>query len=491
MADSLMIQGTMSGAGKSLLCTALCRIFHQEGWRVTPFKSQNMALNSAVTAEGLELGRAQAVQAEAAGLEPDVRMNPVLLKPEGDTGSQVVLRGIARGHMEAAAYFRYRRQLLPEILQCYNSLAKKSDLMVIEGAGSPAEINLQEHDIVNMGLAEAVHAPVLLAGDIDRGGVFAQLYGTVSLLDASQRRRVRGFLINKFRGDVSLLRPGLARLEELTGIPVLGVIPWMDAELDPEDSLSPVLGQEWVRKAVDIAVIRFPRISNFTDFAPLERHPGLGVRYVRRASALGTPDLLILPGTKNTLSDLLWLRQSGLEAAVLSLANQGTPVLGICGGYQMLGERLEDPEGVEGSIRTLQGLNLLPCVTRFAREKVLGRVRAEGCGIFEGVQLEGYEIHTGRTEVRGDPFCRLSSGEPEGCRKDTVWGTCLHGLFDRGAVVDALAAYLYGRKGIPLPEAVSQNARAFREQQYDLMASAVREAMDLDAVKAVIREGAP
>ena len=322
-AKCIMVQGTMSGAGKSLLCAALCRIFAQDGYRVAPFKSQNMALNSFVTRDGLEMGRAQVVQAQAAGIEPDVRMNPILLKPSSDVGSQVIVNGEVRGQMSAAAYFKMKRALIPEILSAYNSLAETVDIIVIEGAGSPAEINLKADDIVNMGLARLVDAPVLLAGDIDRGGVFAQLYGTVALLEPEERARIKGLLINKFRGDVEILRPGLAMLEEKTQLPVLGVIPYLKVDIEDEDSLSTRLEAGRAVKPLDAAILRLPHISNFTDFMPLEQHPLLGVRYVQSPRQLGTPDVVILPGTKNTIDDLLWLRQCGLEAAVLKLAAQG------------------------------------------------------------------------------------------------------------------------------------------------------------------------
>ena len=290
MAKCIMVQGTMSGAGKSLLVTALCRIFTQDGYRVAPFKSQNMALNSYVTADGLELGRAQAAQAEAAGIPCDVRMNPILLKPSSDTGSQLIVMGEVRGQYDAKEYFRMKRALIPEIMKAYNSLAEEHDIIVIEGAGSPAEINLRQDDIVNMGLAELVNAPVILAGDIDRGGVFAQLYGTVALLQPEERKRVIGTVINKFRGDVELLRPGLRQLEELTSLPVLGVIPWMKIDIDDEDSLAPRLEKTAAAgRPLDIAVIRLPHVSNFTDFSPLEEHPAVGVRYVNRVEQLGKP----------------------------------------------------------------------------------------------------------------------------------------------------------------------------------------------------------
>lgn len=343
-AKCIMIQGTMSGAGKSLLCAALCRIFKQDGYRAAPFKSQNMALNSYVTADGLEMGRAQVMQAEAAGLEPDVRMNPILLKPSSDVGSQIIVWGEVRGHMTAAEYYDYKKRLIPHVMKAFDSLAEENDIIVIEGAGSPAEINLRENDIVNMGLAEMVDAPVLLAGDIDRGGVFAQLYGTTELLEPSEKARIEGLIINKFRGDEEILRPGLDIIEKKTGIPVLGVVPYVHVDIDDEDSLAPRLSVTKVVKPVDIAVVRLPRISNFTDFAPLEAHPVMGVRYVKSAAELKQPDMIILPGTKSTVDDLLWMRQNGIEAAVLKLASSGVPVLGVCGGYQMMGENLSDPE---------------------------------------------------------------------------------------------------------------------------------------------------
>ena len=297
-AKCIMVQGTMSGAGKSLLCTALCRIFAQDGYRVAPFKSQNMALNSFVTRDGLEMGRAQVVQAQAAGIEPDVRMNPILLKPSSDVGSQVIVNGEVRGQMPAAAYFKLKKSLIPDILAAYDSLAEKVDIIVIEGAGSPAEINLKADDIVNMGLAELVDAPVLLAGDIDRGGVFAQLYGTVELLEPAERARIKGLVINKFRGDAAILKPGLTMLEEKTHLPVLGVVPYLRVDIEDEDSLSSRLESNTAVKPLDAAILRLPHISNFTDFMPLEQHPLLSVRYVQSPRQLGAPDVVILPGTK-------------------------------------------------------------------------------------------------------------------------------------------------------------------------------------------------
>ena len=484
MAKCIMVQGTMSGAGKSLLVTALCRIFTQDGYRVAPFKSQNMALNSYVTADGLELGRAQAAQAEAAGIPCDVRMNPILLKPSSDTGSQLIVMGEVRGQYDAKEYFRMKRALIPEIMKAYNSLAEEHDIIVIEGAGSPAEINLRQDDIVNMGLAELVNAPVILAGDIDRGGVFAQLYGTVALLQPEERKRVIGTVINKFRGDVELLRPGLRQLEELTSLPVLGVIPWMKIDIDDEDSLAPRLEKtETAGRPLDIAVIRLPHVSNFTDFSPLEEHPAVGVRYVNRMEQLGRPDLIILPGTKNTMGDLRWLREMGLAEEILVLHGSGTAILGVCGGYQMLGRSLSDPENAESG-GTAEGLGLVPCETVFSGKKTRTRRQAVcDAGPFAGARLEGYEIHMGRTRSAASPFCIMEDGTEDGAVAENVFGTYLHGLFDSGELVERVAGWLAERKGIRIPEQKTENRAAYRNRQYDLLADTVRSSLDMKTIE--------
>ena len=491
-ARCIMVQGTMSGAGKSLLCAALCRIFAQDGYRTAPFKSQNMALNSFVTRDGLEMGRAQVVQAQAAGVEPDVRMNPILLKPSSDIGSQVIVNGEVRGDMPAKEYFRRKKALIPDILRAYDGLASEFDIIVIEGAGSPAEINLKADDIVNMGLARLVAAPVLLAGDIDRGGVFAQLYGTVELLEPDERARICGLIINKFRGDVEILRPGLAMLEEKTRLPVVGVVPYLKVDIEDEDSLSERLQQKNAVKPLDVAIVRLPHISNFTDFMPLEQHPLLGVRYVQAARELGMPDLIILPGTKNTVNDLLWLRQCGLETAVQKLARRGTPVLGVCGGYQMLGGMLDDSTGTEsGRPQTLRGLELLPTRTVFTLEKRRAQVTATAAAPFAGAALTGYEIHTGRTTVEGAPFCTLADGTPDGCVQGSVFGTYLHGLFDSGELTEKLAALLCRRKGLAPETAAPLTMQAYREQQFDLLADGVRRALDMSAIYAAMGLATP
>ena len=488
MAKRIMIQGTMSGAGKSLLVTALCRIFTQDGYRTAPFKSQNMALNSFITADGKEMGRAQVLQAQAAGKEPDVRMNPILLKPSSDVGSQVIVNGEVRGDYRAADYFRMKRSLIPDILRAYEGLAAENDILVLEGAGSPAEINLKADDIVNMGLAELVNAPVALVGDIDPGGVFAQLFGTVALLEERERRRIVGTIINKFRGDVSLLEPGLQMLEELTGVPVLGVVPYTRVDLDDEDSLSPRFDRREAGRPVDIAVIRLPHISNFTDFTPLERHPALGLRYVEREKELGTPDFLILPGTKNTMGDLMWMRQNGLEAAVRRLWEQEIPILGVCGGYQMLGRCLSDPEGAEFGGETA-GMGLLPADTRFARRKTTVQTEATvPAGPFAGAKLRGYQIHMGRTETEAEPFCVLPDGTADGAVSGLVFGTYLHGLFDSGELTAALADWLLRRKGLePVPVQVETH-RDYQERQLDLLADTVRKSLDMAAIYRAMEE---
>ena len=492
MARSIMIQGTMSGAGKSLLCAGLCRIFRQDGLRTAPFKSQNMALQSFITGEGLEIGRAQAVQAEAAGVEPSYAMNPILLKPTSDKGSQVIVNGEVYGDYSATEYYRIKHRLWPAVRGAFESLSSQYDLIVVEGAGSPAEINLKADDFVNMGLAKRLDIPVLLAGDIDRGGVFAQLYGTLALLEADERPLVRGTIVNKFRGDLNILRPGLKMLEELTGIPVAGVVPFTKLDIDDEDSLSDRLTHHAGPALIDIAVLRLPRLSNFSDFTALAAVDGVGVRYVERPSELGSPDLVIIPGTKNTIGDMKWLRECGLEAAVKKLASRAVPVIGICGGYQILGREIVDEEGVEGG-GTIAGMGLLPIVTRFVPAKRRTRTAARAMqtgGLFApltGASLEGYEIHCG-VSVRdegGFPLIRLEDGTEDGAQRGSVYGCYLHGFFDheeaRTAVLNALAE----RKGVTLGSPAF-DWRAYKEQQYDLLADTLRASLDMDLIRRII-----
>lgn len=488
-ARCIMVQGTMSGAGKSILCTALCRIFKQDGYRVAPYKSQNMALNSYITNDNLEMGRAQVVQAEAAGKEADVRMNPVLLKPSSDIGSQVIVLGEVRGQMSAMEYFKYKKELIPEIMEAYNSLAEENDIIVIEGAGSPAEINMRESDIVNMGLAELVNAPVLLAGDIDRGGVFAQLYGTSELLSKEEKARIEGFIINKFRGDINILKPGLRMLEDKTNIPVIGSVPYFHLDIEDEDSLAPRLQNRDVSKLIDVAVVSIPRISNFTDVGALEAHPAVGVRYIKKPEEIRKADLVIIPGTKSTVDDLLWMREVGIESQIQKFAAEGGVVMGICGGYQMLGNTLLDPEHVESSKDSIRGMGLIDAETTFAGDKRRTRVKAEvTAGPFKGAMIEGYEIHMGRTTVDGDSFCKIDGGNEDGCWKGNVFGTYLHGLFDTGELTARLVDFLARRKGVSLEEYTPISRKEYMEEQYDQLADIVRNALDMDRIYKVMDE---
>ena len=493
MAKVIMIQGTMSNAGKSFLVAGLCRIFKQDGWRVAPFKSQNMALNSFITKEGLEMGRAQVMQAEAAGIDPMVCMNPILLKPTNHTGSQVIVNGEVIGNMSARDYFAYKKQLIPDIRKAFRKLEEYADIIVIEGAGSPAEINLKENDIVNMGLAQMLDAPVLLVGDIDRGGVFAQLLGTLMLLTEEERKRVKGLIINKFRGDKSILDPGITMLEEKGGVPVTGVVPYMELALEDEDSLT----WRFDRKKeglIDIAVIHYPRISNFTDFNVFEQFPEVTVRYVTAISELHHPDLIFLPGSKNTMGDLKWMRQNGLEAAVKRLAGQ-IPVFGICGGYQMLGETIADPDGVEegGSIR---GMELLSVTTVLQKEK--RRCQTEGSvgqieGPLEGMSgkpFRGYEIHMGKTLSQEETGEDLPENQPviRTGANSNVYGSYVHGLFDQAQIARETVQALAKKKGVSLQDGQMEDYQSFKEKQYDKLADTLRLYLNMEEVYGMLRD---
>ncbi|MCM1101188.1 MAG: cobyric acid synthase [Clostridium sp.] len=490
MAKVIMVQGSMSGAGKSLLVAGLCRIMRRDGYRVAPFKSQNMALNSFVTGEGLEMGRAQVMQAEAAGIPPLVCMNPILLKPTDHIGSQVIVNGRILGNMGAREYFAYKRRLIPDIKRAFRQLEEMADIIVIEGAGSPAEINLRENDIVNMGLAGMVDAPVLLVGDIDRGGVFAQLLGTLMLLEEDERSRVKGLIINKFRGDRSLLDSGIEILEQKGGIPVMGVVPYMELKLEDEDSLTERFGQRaedrpGTAAKIDLAVVRYPRISNFTDFNVFEQIPDVSVRYVSSAEELRSPDMVFLPGSKNTMDDLRWMRENGLEAAVRALADR-IPVCGICGGYQMLGERISDPGGVEAG-GTVRGMGLLSVTTVLGDEKVCRRTRGrvnrmEGFfSALSGMEFEGYELHMGRNVTDPGVVC-VTGDNPNVC------GTYIHGIFDRAGVATALVEALARRKGIPVDTGSCMDYMQFKEQQYDRLADTLSDHLNMEDIYGILRE---
>ena len=496
-----MVLGTGSHVGKSLITAALCRIFHQHGVRVAPFKSQNMSLNSAVTPEGLEIGRAQALQAEAAGIPASVHMNPILLKPSGDMTSQVVVRGVIWGQLSAADYHLRRvEELLPLVRESYAVLAETHDLILLEGAGSPAEINLKQHDIVNMRMAEMAQAACLLVGDIDRGGVFAALLGTLDLLEPSERERVRGTVINKFRGDVSLLTPGLQMLEDRTGKPCLGVVPHFPRlALDEEDALGlPALSTSaWppdtaAHRKLRVAVVALPSLSNFTDFDSLRAEPAVDLRLIASAAALEGADVLILPGSKQTAADLAWLRERGLGAAISRHA-AASLVAGICGGMQMLGHAVHDPESIEGG-GSVEGLGLLRIATtmRAAKTTVLTHDRLASARLFEQeigpTAVCGYEIHVGETEYLegAQPFAGgLLSGplQKDGCIDDStrVFGTYLHGVFDNDAFrqtfVDAARAFHH-----LAPATRFHRWREQREQALDAFAAHVEESLDMPEI---------
>lgn len=505
MAKAIMVQGTMSNAGKSLVTAGLCRVFNQDGHKVAPFKSQNMALNSFITRSGAEMGRAQVVQAEAANIEPSVLMNPILLKPTSDKGSQVIVNGEAIGTMTAAEYFAFKTELIPEIMKAYNQLDSENDIIVIEGAGSPAEINLRGQDIVNMGMAKMAKAPVLLVADIDRGGVFASIYGTLMLLEEDERAMVKGIVINKFRGDINILQPGLEMIEKKTGIPVVGVIPMLKVDIEDEDSLSERLDGRSEVQAIDIAVMKLPRMSNYTDFNVFELIPGVSLRYVKSVADLKSPDMIIIPGTKNTIADLLWLRQSGLEAEILKRAHEGTVVFGVCGGYQMLGEKLSDPYGVEEG-GDVAGIGLLPVETIFAEKK--RTIQVEGSfgkvkGIFQALSdhhFYGYEIHSGVTNFdlnnslsKMRPIHENGEIMPEGAQNVTekmnIYGTYVHGIFDGDGIAKNIIDALLARKGMKPEDIQMISFSDYKKQQYDILAEQVRKNLDMVKIYDILKAG--
>lgn len=498
-AKTLMVLGSMSSAGKSLLVAALCRIYARRGVRVVPFKAQNMSNNAAVCPDGSEIGRAQALQAAAAGLAPHMDMNPVLIKPEGDSHSQVILMGRPWSTLQAKTYYEKKAILWEYVTAALDRLRAAYDLVIIEGAGSPVELNLKRGDIVNMAVARYAQSPVLLAGDIDRGGIFAQLLGTLWLLEPDERALVRGLLVNKFRGDISLFSDGLQILEEKGAVPVLGVVPYLrNLNLPDEDAVSVEQADKSANPSaqIDLAVLAFPHIANFDDFDPLKAELGVSVRYVHSLTELGQPRAIILPGAKSTLADLEWLRQTGLAEAVSAFARSGGAVIGICGGYQMLGARIEDPQHVESPLDTLPGLNLLPVVTLFQRDKATFLAKATIRGgkgwltQLEGTRLDGYEIHMGATTTasawleinqRNDQAVHVPDGSisPDG----KIWGCYLHGLFANDRFRRAWLESLGWRQGqTPLDQAASF------QQSLDALADAVEGALNMNLLEKIIWE---
>ncbi len=501
-----MIQGTGSGVGKSVLCAALCRIFYQDGLSVAPFKSQNMSLNSFVTRDGLEMARSQVVQAEAAGIEPSVDMNPILLKPSSDTACQVILQGKVAGNYSADAYGRYVHDAWTAVCDSYQRLARQYEVILIEGAGSPAEINLKDRDIVNMRTAEMAHAPVLLAADIDKGGVFASLIGTLELLEPHERRRIKGFLINKFRGDVSLLAPGLDFLEKRTGIPVLGVIPYFkDIYIQEEDGV--VLENSGSRESqsairnpqseIEIVVLHLPHISNFTDLDALAAEPGVQVRYTREPAELKGADVVVIPGSKNTISDLLYLRETGLEQGIREYAAAGGMVIGICGGYQMLGLTINDPFMTDGDMREADGMGLLPVTTVMQKEKQTVQVEARtlASALWDGnIELRGYEIHMGRTKKKPGVLPAFQVRYADESREDgaqsqdlRVWGTYLHGLFDSDAFRKSFLNGVRRHKGMAASPVSSYEQ--LKQDGFEKLAATVRASIDMQKIHAILQRG--
>lgn len=482
MAKCIMIQGTMSNVGKSLFAAALCRIFKQDGYKVAPFKSQNMALNSFITEDGFEMGRAQVMQAEAAGIKPDVCMNPILLKPTTDVGSQVIVNGEVVGNMKAREYFAKKLEFIPDIMKAYEKLDKEYDIIVIEGAGSPAELNLQKDDIVNMGLAKLLKAPVLLVGDIDRGGVFAQLIGTVNLLEEDERALIKGLIVNKFRGDATLFTDGISILEEKSGVKVAGVVPYVHVDVEDEDSLSDKF-MIASRKMIDIVVIKLPKMSNYTDFDVFNQYKNVSLRYITNTSEFGNPDFIIIPGTKSTIEDCKWLRQSGIEVLIRRAVNEKVPVFGVCGGYQILGREINDPDGMESG-GSIKGLNLLPTRTLFRNEKTRTRIEksfGKCSGIFSELSdeiVEGYEIHMGETVVES---LEKSNQIVYGCNVNNVYGTYVHGIFDNGKISEKIVRALYNKRGLEFDkfEVESVDRKVYKEMQYDKLADEVRKNIDL------------
>ncbi len=482
-----MIQGTMSGAGKSILTAGLLRVLLREGYRVAPFKSQNMALNSFVTYDGKEIGRAQALQAVAAKRAASSDMNPILLKPTGHKTSQVIVNGLPVGDMEAREYFKRKKEYIPTILEAYERLSKDTDIIVIEGAGSPVEINLRSEDIVNMGLAELLNAPVLLVGNIDPGGVFAQLLGTVNLMPQKERDRVKGLIINKFRGDVSLLTPGLDMFREYCDIPFAGVVPYMELELDEEDSLSESLKTSSSFKddsnSVKIAVVRLPYISNYTDYSIFENLEHVQFIYTDDPGAVPDADMVIIPGTKNTMGDLEWLRDKELDKAVLKAAENGRMVVGICGGFQILGRGIDDSTSNADSVQA-NGLGLLPVDTVFETDKSLKQVSGQIDGLdgiyacLNGKSFSGYEIHMGRTSSEKEIFPVITNGN--------VLGTYVHGIFDEADIAGAILKALFEKKGIenPLPALISHTKQ--QEKELDRLADELEECLDMELIHRAI-----
>lgn len=503
---SLMFQGTASSVGKSVITAGIGRVLSQDGYNVAPFKSQNMALNSYITSDGFEMGRAQVVQAKACNKNADIRMNPILLKPTTDKETQVIIEGKVYKNMNAVDYFAYKPALKNRITEIYNDLESENDYVLIEGAGSPAEINLRENDIVNMGMAEIADSPVVLIADIDKGGVFAFIVGTIQLLREEEKKRVKGIIINKFRGDLTILQPGIKMLEDIIHIPVIGVIPYFNIDIEEEDSVTDRLPKISNKNAiVDIAVIRLPHISNFTDFNALSLEKGVTVRYIKHVDEIGNPDIVIIPGSKNTIEDLIAIKHNKIADRIIALEKEGKIIIGICGGYQMLGKKLFDEKHVESHISAVDGLGLLDMEVVFKDEKVTSQVLAKVCSDTNGVLknvanaiVKGYEIHMGENifgeninpctylakRNRGD--CHIIDGVAN--KKGNVFGTYIHGIFDNGSFLRGIINYIREEKGIECNTDEILSYDEYVDMEFDRLANILRYNIDMDYLYKIIND---
>ena len=499
---NIMLLGTGSNVGKSIIAAGLCRIFYQDGYSVSPFKSQNMALNSYITKDGKEMGRAQVVQAEAANIEPESFMNPILLKPTTDRKSQVIVNGKVYKNMDAREYFAYKHNLKKDIMEAYNHIRENFDICVLEGAGSPAEINLKEDDIVNTGMAEMADSPVLLVADIDRGGVFAAIYGTVMLLEENERKRIKGVIINKFRGDKSLLTSGIEMIEKLTDIPVLGVVPFVPLGIEEEDSLGIDKYNEKKEGKIRISVIKLKHISNFTDIDALSHYNDVSLKYVTKSSELGNEDIIIIPGSKNTVEDMKDLIEKNIGREIVRIAKKGTPVFGICGGFQMLGQKIMDPEKIESDLKEISGLGLLDIETVMKSDKTTTQYKntvKNVSGILagtEGMEIKGYEIHQGYSYpvnekneennnseniLKNDTGCLFGDENLKGTVKDNVAGTYIHGIFDNSEFTSHFLNEVRKLKGL---DRIDENFSYsdYKNREYDKLAEVLRENLDIKKI---------
>ena len=499
---NIMLLGTGSNVGKSIIAAGLCRIFYQDGYRVSPFKSQNMALNSYITKDGKEMGRAQVVQAEAANIEPEAFMNPILLKPTTDRKSQVIVNGKVYKNMDAREYFAYKHNLKKDIMEAYNHIRENFDICVLEGAGSPAEINLKEDDIVNTGMAEMADSPVLLVANIDRGGVFAAIYGTVMLLEENERKRIKGVIINKFRGDKSLLTSGIEMIEKLTDIPVIGVVPFVPLGIEEEDSLGIDKYNEKKEGKIRISVIKLKHISNFTDIDALSHYNDVSLKYITKSSELGNEDIIIIPGSKNTIEDMKDLIEKNIGREIVRIARKGTPVFGICGGFQMLGQKITDPEKVESNLKEISGLGLLDIETVMKKDKTTTQYKntvKNASGILkgtEGMEIKGYEIHQGYSYpvnekneennnseniLKNDTACLFGDEKLKGAVKDNIAGTYIHGIFDNSEFTSHFLNEVRKLKGL---DRIDENFSYsdYKNREYDKLAEVLRENIDIKKI---------